>query len=149
MRPASTGRFAPQGRDRRNIQSPGTANSGASLTAKLTPVAAAETGTISCPVQETVNAHHAARAVTRSIRHPGCRPPGLAVQARLRHDRSVSEDLSATDYEQLRQLLQRFAERHLDQFENLRFETSYSPVFVHMTRELPSGWPPEAFKAMR
>jgi len=41
-----------------------------------------------------------------------------------------------------------FAERHLDQFENLRFETSYGPVFVHMTRELESGWPSEAFRAM-
>jgi hypothetical protein len=83
-----------------------------------------------------------------SIRDLGCRLPGLAVQARLGHGRSVSEDLSASDYEQLRQLLQRFAEHHLDQFENLRFETSYGPVFVHMTRELPSGWPSEAFRAM-
>jgi hypothetical protein len=75
--------------------------------------------------------------------------PGLGVQARIREDRSVSEDLSASEYEQLRQLLQRFAERHLDQYENLRFETSYGPVFVLMTRELPSGWPSEAFRAMR
>jgi pimeloyl-ACP methyl ester carboxylesterase len=48
----------------------------------------------------------------------------------------------------MRALLQRFAERHLDQFENLRFDTSYGPVFVLMTRELPPGWPPGAFTAM-
>jgi len=60
----------------------------------------------------------------------------------------VSEDLSASEYEQLRQLLQRYAERHLDQFENLRFETSYGPVFVLMTRELPLGWPSETFRAI-
>jgi hypothetical protein len=59
----------------------------------------------------------------------------------------VREDLTAGEFEQLRVLLQRFAERHLDQFENLRFETSYGPVFV-MTRELPPGWPSGAFTAV-
>ncbi len=60
----------------------------------------------------------------------------------------MSEDLTAGEFEQLRVLLQRFAERHLDQFENLRFETSYGPVFVLMTRELPPGWPSGAFTAV-
>jgi hypothetical protein len=60
----------------------------------------------------------------------------------------MSEDLTASEYEQLWQLLRRFVERHLDQFEHLRFETSYGPVFVVMTRELPPEWPSEAFTVM-
>ena len=45
-------------------------------------------------------------------------------------------------------LLQRFAEHDPDQFENLRFETSYGPVFVPLTRELPREWPAEAFTSV-
>jgi len=52
------------------------------------------------------------------------------------------------ELEHFRALLQRFAERHLDQFENLRLDTSYGLVFVLMTRELPPGWPPGAFTAV-
>jgi hypothetical protein len=33
----------------------------------------------------------------------------------------------------------------LDQFENLRFDTGYGPVFVAWMRRLPPGWPAEAF----
>lgn len=60
----------------------------------------------------------------------------------------MSEDLTASEYDQLWQLLRRFAERHLDQFEHLRFETKYGPVFVVMTRELPPEWPAKAFTVM-
>jgi hypothetical protein len=60
----------------------------------------------------------------------------------------VSGDLSPSESEQLNALLQRFAERHLEQFEHLRFDTSYGPVFVAMMRELPPGWPAKAFTAV-
>lgn len=60
----------------------------------------------------------------------------------------MSEDLSPSEFGQLTALLQRFAERHLDQFENLRFDTSYGPVFVAMMRALPPGWPAGAFTAV-
>jgi hypothetical protein len=49
---------------------------------------------------------------------------------------------------QLKALLHRFAEHDLDQFENLRFDTRYGPVFIAMTRELPPGWPPAAFTSV-
>ena len=60
----------------------------------------------------------------------------------------MSGDLSASECDQLIALLQRFAERHLDQFEHLRFDTSYGPVFAAMMRELPPAWPAEAFTAV-
>src|ERR1700721_1512410 len=60
---------------------------------------------------------------------------------------AVSEDLTASE-PILRILLQRFTERHLDQFENVRFGTGHGPLYVLMTRVLPPGWPPAAFTAM-
>jgi hypothetical protein len=57
----------------------------------------------------------------------------------------MGESLTASELEVLRGLLQRFAEHELDQFENLRFDTSYGSVFVSLTRRLPPGWPAEAF----
>jgi hypothetical protein len=57
----------------------------------------------------------------------------------------MSENLTASELEQLRVLLQRFAEHDLDQHENLRFDTRYGPVFVLFTRRLPPGWPAGAF----
>jgi hypothetical protein len=51
----------------------------------------------------------------------------------------MSEHLTASELEQLRVLLHRFTEHDLDQFENLRFDTRYGPVFVLFTRELPLG----------
>jgi hypothetical protein len=57
----------------------------------------------------------------------------------------MSENLTASELEQLRTLLQRFAEHDLDQFENLRFDTRYGPVSVLLTRRLPPGWHPWAF----
>lgn len=59
----------------------------------------------------------------------------------------MSEPLTGSELEVLRGLLQRFAEHELDQFENLRFDTSYGPVFVSWTRRLLPGWPAEAFTA--
>lgn len=57
----------------------------------------------------------------------------------------MNERLSDGEFAQLKALLHRFAEHDIDQFENLRFDTSYGPVFIAMTRQLPPGWPPEAF----
>jgi hypothetical protein len=57
----------------------------------------------------------------------------------------MSESLTASELEQLRALLQRFTEHDLDQFGNLRFDTSYGPVFVLFTRELLPGWSAGAF----
>jgi hypothetical protein len=60
----------------------------------------------------------------------------------------VTENLTEGELAQLKALLHRFAEHDLDQFENLRFDTRYGPVFIAMTRQLPPGWPPEAFTAV-
>jgi hypothetical protein len=60
----------------------------------------------------------------------------------------VSEKLTEGELAQLKALLHRFAEHDLDQFENLRFDTRYGPVFIAITRQLPIGWPPEAFTAV-
>lgn len=57
----------------------------------------------------------------------------------------MSENLTASELAHLRALLQRFAEYDLDQFENLRFDTRYGPVFVLFTRRLPPGWHAGAF----
>jgi hypothetical protein len=57
----------------------------------------------------------------------------------------MTENLTASELEQLRALLQRFAEHDLDQHENLRFDTCYGPVFVLFTRRLPAGWPAAVF----
>jgi hypothetical protein len=53
--------------------------------------------------------------------------------------------LTASEVEVLRGLLQRFAEHELDQFKNLRFDTSYGPVLAAWMLRLPPGWPTEAF----
>ncbi len=60
----------------------------------------------------------------------------------------MSESLTATEAEHLRTLLQRFTEHHLDQFDNWRFDTSYGPVFVQLTRKLQLGVPAEAFTSL-
>jgi hypothetical protein len=57
----------------------------------------------------------------------------------------MDASLTSSEFEVLRHLLQRFAEHELDQFEQWRFDSSYGPVFVSLTRELPPGWPAEAF----
>jgi hypothetical protein len=57
----------------------------------------------------------------------------------------MSEGLTPSELQVLQGLLQRFAEHELDQFEHLRFDTSYGPVFVSWTRKLPPGWSAEAF----
>jgi hypothetical protein len=60
----------------------------------------------------------------------------------------MSGSLTASELEQLRDLLRRFAEHDLDQWDNWRIETSYGPVFVQLTRELEPGVPAAAFTAL-
>jgi hypothetical protein len=60
----------------------------------------------------------------------------------------VNDSLTASEAEHLRTLLQRFTEHHLDQFDNWRFDTSYGPVFVQLTRKLQPGVPAEAFTSL-
>lgn len=56
-------------------------------------------------------------------------------------DLLMSRGLSASELEQFPDLLQRFAEHELDQFENWRFDTRYGPVYVSWARKLLAGWP--------
>lgn len=58
----------------------------------------------------------------------------------------MNGSLTASELEVLRGLLLRFAEHELDQFDQLRFDTSYGAVFVSFTRKLPPGWPAEALR---
>jgi hypothetical protein len=60
----------------------------------------------------------------------------------------MSENLTASEVEHLRTLLQRFTEYDLDQFDNWRFDTSYGPVFVQLARERQPGVPAEAFTSL-
>jgi hypothetical protein len=60
----------------------------------------------------------------------------------------MSESLTASEFDHLRILLQRFTEHDLDQWDNWRFDTSYGPVFVQLTRELQPGVPAAAFTPM-
>ena len=52
----------------------------------------------------------------------------------------MSENLTASELEQLRALLQRFAEYDLDQFENLRFDTRYVAAVIQDTALLIAIW---------
>jgi hypothetical protein len=61
----------------------------------------------------------------------------------------MSARLTDGELEQLHALLQRFAEHDLDQFDNWRLDTSYGPVFVVLTRELPQGWSADAFSPLQ
>ncbi len=60
----------------------------------------------------------------------------------------MSGSLTASELEQLRDLLQRFAEYDFDQCDNRRLEASYGPVFVQLTRQLQQGIPVSAFTTL-
>ena len=53
--------------------------------------------------------------------------------------------LSDAEVRELSRLLARFVTHNLDQWENWRIETSYGPVYVLVTNELPADWPEDAF----
>lgn len=53
--------------------------------------------------------------------------------------------LSDPEFQGLIRLLARYAERELNQWDCWKLQTSYGPVYLQMSRELPSGWPDEAF----
>jgi hypothetical protein len=64
-------------------------------------------------------------------------------------DRVEIEDpggpLSDAEVRDMTRLLARFVSHDLDQWENWRLQTSYGPVYVLVTNELPPDWPDEAF----
>ncbi|WP_329468497.1 hypothetical protein [Streptomyces sp. NBC_01431] len=47
--------------------------------------------------------------------------------------------LSDGEFQQMNVLLRRFCSHDLDQFEALRSETPYGPVYIIMTRSLPQA----------
>jgi hypothetical protein len=49
--------------------------------------------------------------------------------------------LSDPEFRELIRLLARYAERELDQWDCWKLHTSYGPVYLQMSRELPPGWP--------
>ena len=55
------------------------------------------------------------------------------------------ERLSDAELRDLSRLLARFVSHDLDQWENWRIQTSYGPVYVLLTNELPPDWPDDAF----
>jgi hypothetical protein len=55
--------------------------------------------------------------------------------------------LSDLEFRELVRLLARYAERELDQADRLKFHTSYGPVYMLISRELPYGWPDETDKS--
>ncbi|MFF9004151.1 hypothetical protein ACF1GW_08370 [Streptomyces achromogenes] len=54
--------------------------------------------------------------------------------------------LSDQEFDQFRDLLRRYCAHELDQWESLRTETPYGPVYVLLTRSLPPGTAPEAYR---
>jgi hypothetical protein len=58
----------------------------------------------------------------------------------------MSAGLSEFEWRQLLELLRRFADHDLDQFDALQLDTSYGPVFVQLRRELRAGEPADAFR---
>jgi hypothetical protein len=53
--------------------------------------------------------------------------------------------LSDTELRDFLQMLARFAQHELDQWENWLIPTTYGPVYLAMSRALWPGWPEEAF----
>jgi len=53
--------------------------------------------------------------------------------------------LSNPEFQELTRLLARYAEHELDQWDCWKLQTSYGPTYLQMSRELPPGWPDEAF----
>ncbi|HVK20502.1 MAG TPA: hypothetical protein VM677_04000 [Actinokineospora sp.] len=53
--------------------------------------------------------------------------------------------LSASEVELFRQLLQRYCEFELDQFEHFVVDTAYGDVFVGVTRKPPTDHPRQAY----
>jgi hypothetical protein len=55
--------------------------------------------------------------------------------------------LSDPEFRELIRLLARYAERELDQGECWKLDTSYEPLYMQMSPELPSGRPDETGEA--
>jgi hypothetical protein len=54
--------------------------------------------------------------------------------------------LSDDEFRDLISLLKRFCSHDLDQWEALQTPTPYGPVYINMTRSLPPGTDPSAFR---
>jgi hypothetical protein len=53
--------------------------------------------------------------------------------------------LTDAELRDLVQLLARYAEHELDQFDDWQIPTTYGPVYMFLSRALPPGWPADAF----
>jgi hypothetical protein len=63
--------------------------------------------------------------------------------------RLMSAGLSESEWRQLLELLHRFAEHDLDQFDAWQLDTSYGPVFVQLKRQLRADEPTSAFRHVK
>ncbi|MFM9612654.1 hypothetical protein [Streptomyces niveiscabiei] len=54
--------------------------------------------------------------------------------------------LSDQEFDQFRALMRRYCAYEVDQWENLRTDTAYGPVYVSFARALPPGAPHEAYR---
>jgi hypothetical protein len=61
-------------------------------------------------------------------------------------DECVSAKLSDEEFWHLLQLMERYAETDMDQWDTWRLDTSYGPVYVRITRELTAGEPEQAYR---
>ena len=63
------------------------------------------------------------------------------------HDRCVSK-LTDDDAQTFFELLKRYCDEALDQFDMIRIDTEWGPVFVEITREVPPGCSEAAFRRL-
>jgi hypothetical protein len=64
------------------------------------------------------------------------------------HEARAGGPLSEPEFRTFTELLRRFCEHNLDQWENWRCRTTRGSVYINISRTLPAGHPEEAYFEM-